>query len=71
MAFLIQTTAGSIFRLQPATSKLVVLAGQVPKGSRTKPPATARVVAGSRMVPVGMVLPSKSVCVPVCSVINS
>src|SRR6267143_5179142 len=62
MALASKRPAGSWFRPQAASVKFAVLAGQVPKGSRTNPelaavrpdtgsvvPAvTARVVAGSR-----------------------
>src|SRR6267142_2930007 len=67
--------AARLFRPQVASVNVVVLAGQVPKGSRTKPvfnavipdvvsttPAVAaRVVAGSRMVPTGIDRPRLSV----------
>src|ERR1700678_3485499 len=68
--------AGSWFNPQPASVKLVVEAGQVPKGSRTytmplvglvipetgsnAPGATERVVAGSSTVPTGIKRPRAS-----------
>ena len=66
--------AGSLFKLQPASVKVAVLAAHVPNGSRTKPVlvatrpergsttplVTALVVAGSRIVPSGSDLPKTS-----------
>src|SRR5215510_10914963 len=74
-AFRSNRPAGIMFKLQAASVKLVVLAEHVlpgpMNGSRTYPLAVRRVVAGSRMVPVGMVRPSTSVSFPVCPVIRS
>src|ERR1700730_5587000 len=74
IAFGSSRPAGRMFSPEGPNVKLVVLAAQVPKGSRTKPvlaatkpetgsaaPAvTGRVVAGSKMVPTGINRPNAS-----------
>src|SRR6267143_7023494 len=85
MALASKRPAGRWFRLQAASVKVVVLAAQVPNGSRTKPvevaaipdtgsttpTVTGRVVAGSRMVPTGIDRPKASGLAPDCAMIRS
>src|SRR5438094_3206679 len=67
IAFASRRFAGMMFRLHAATVKFIVLLEHVlpgpMKGSRTNPEPTGLVVAGSRMVPLGMVRPKASVVV--------